>query len=516
MRRAGGAVGHSIQSHPRWWLGAFTLAYLAVTLVNSQRPLWYDELLTESMSHLPNLPTIWAALKEGADLNPPLLYLATKFCYFLFGNSETATRLPAICGFLAMCWSIYAFVARRCPRSYAFAAMLLPVMTSGFRYSVEARSYGLEFGFLGIGLVAWQRATEPNRRWWHVAILYVSLVAALLMHCYAVVALIPFFVAQAVRDWLSKSVDRWIWVSWLALSPVLLVYAPLLQASRNFIVSNPIFAPTGLSVPVFYALLLKTTIWSIAVAWFFVATKRVATERVATERVATKRLKRDACPPIPVHEQICAAVFFTLPVFSFLLAVGVTGIFVPRYGMVSMIGLGIWFAFSMYKRCAGTIEKGGEIVVVFLAGILIFGGASLVRGFSVSPGKTPDLMTVYADLPIVVSNGLMFLEGDRYERAEVAHRLRFLTDEPAALRYTGSNVFDRGYVLIEKWFPLRGKVESYAHFIGNNREFVVYGTTDFPMDWLIRGLRDQGFRLQTLSAQPGRYGEDVLLLATAP
>ena len=39
--------------------------------------MWYDEILTFYMTQLPSMSAVWAALKVGVDLNPPLFYLAT-------------------------------------------------------------------------------------------------------------------------------------------------------------------------------------------------------------------------------------------------------------------------------------------------------------------------------------------------------------------------------------------------------------------------------------------------------
>jgi Dolichyl-phosphate-mannose-protein mannosyltransferase len=511
LLRAGKVVGRSIQTEPWTWLILFSLAFLSVSAgLSAQRHFSFDELVTAGIARLPNLPTIWAALRDGVDLNPPLLYVVTKAANTVFGNGEAATRIPAFGGFWIMCLSIYGFVARRCPRPYAFAAMLLPVTTSAFFFATDARPYGMELGFLGVALVAWQRATEPDRKLWYVAVLFFALLAALLSHCYAVVAIVPLAVAQTVRDWSRRRVDWPIWLSWTALTPVLILYFQLLhrtQAAGSW--KNRLFEPTILSVPLFYADLLNFAIWPIALALVLVTRGNLRGQNLPGQKPEA------IFPSIPVHERVFAVGLVLVPCLSFLIAITVTGMFTNRYSTACILGLGIWFGVFMCERAAGSLEKGGLVVTVFLGAIVLYGLGTIAFAFAAAPNEPPNLARVRPDLPLVISNGLMFFEADHYQPPEVASRLRYLTDEAAALRYTNTNMFE-GYPVMQKWFPMTGKVEPYREFVRRNPEFVVYGTSEHPMDWLVKRLKDDGFHMRMLAAQKGEYGETFLLVVSAP
>src|SRR2546423_1881700 len=98
-----------------FYLVVFSIVFVGFTALRAlAKPLWYDELFTYYMSRLPGIKSMWSAVKEGADLNPPLLYLATSAAQRVFGDGLIATRLPAILGFLTMLLSLSVFVGRRC------------------------------------------------------------------------------------------------------------------------------------------------------------------------------------------------------------------------------------------------------------------------------------------------------------------------------------------------------------------------------------------------------------------
>jgi hypothetical protein len=498
LDRLGKAVAHTLERHAAFCLLIFSYLFLLTTsFVAMHRALWYDELLTFHMSHLPSFGKIWEALREGADLNPPLLYIATRASQSAFGDGGIATRLPAMLGFLTMCLCIYRFVARRCPKPYAFAAMLFPLLTSGYWYAQEARSYGLELGFLGIALLAWQSSTSPNRPAWMVLVFTLALAGALLVHCYAVIAVVPFLVAESFRTYRNRRVDWAIVLSFCLLSPIIFVYLPLFSALKPFIVANSVFGPTLLSVPTFYGTLLQKGIWPIMACTLWVNARFGPDQQYSFE--------------IPVHELVCAVSFALIPMLSFLLAVSITGIFLDRYGLASLLGLSIVAGWYFCHAGRGKTVQGGMVVALMVTWIVLFVASYFFTQTSApSSSKSPDLSAIHSELPIVISNGLMFLEMDHYAQPNVAARLRFLTDEDAGLRYTGTNVFDRGYPLLRKWFPIRGKIEPYKSFIQAQRSFLVYGTYTHPMEWLLRRLKEEDAHVISLAAAPGPYGDMVL------
>ncbi len=128
------------------WLALFGLYYLGMTLLRSFRPLWFDELITYNVANLSGWRATWEALTHGADLNPPLFYLATRAAAAVFGVTELGLRVPSIAGFAVLCFCLYKFVSRRAWRCFGLVAMVLPVATGAYPYSSEAREYWLVLG----------------------------------------------------------------------------------------------------------------------------------------------------------------------------------------------------------------------------------------------------------------------------------------------------------------------------------------------------------------------------------
>jgi hypothetical protein len=62
------------------------------------------------------------------------------------------------------------------------------------------------------------------------------------------------------------------------------------------------------------------------------------------------------------------------------------------------------------------------------------------------------------------------------------------------------------------YFPISASVSSYNDFIHQHREFLVLGTYDYPEEWLLRKLHDDGARLIWLGAYPLPYWDSNLYL----
>jgi hypothetical protein len=182
-----------------------------------------------------------------------------------------------------------------------------------------------------------------------------------------------------------------------------------------------------------------------------------------------------------------------------------------RYGMASMVGIGILFSFCLFYRARGDVEQGGVTVAIFLVSVLFRAGIAVASPDSPAQNLGVNLATIRPDLPIVVSNPLTFLELDHNEVPAVVARLYFLTDRSSAVRYTGTDAFDRGYPLVRKWFPIRGRIQDYYDFLHHNKSFLIYGTYSLSIDWSIRRLLDDNVGLRFLGQTDSLHGPLMLL-----
>jgi hypothetical protein len=491
-----------IEAGKYFYLYCFLVLFMTVAALQaSARALWYDELFTFYVSHFPSMGAVWAGLKQGADLNPPLLYVATRAAFGLFGDGPVATRLPAMIGFLVMSVCLFRFVARRSNALYGFVAMLFPWITGASRYAYEARSYGMVMGFSALALVCWQSASERKHRRWALAGLALSIAGALASHCYAVLLFVPLGLGELVRTWRARRIDWPVWLSIGIAAPLVLTYLPMMHVNSGFALNNAKFAPRFASIWEFSVMILQPAVWPwlIGFAVVLLPAKREG------ESEETPEVR------VPAHEIAAAAGLVAIPLCALLLAFALTHVFETRYGLPAVMGLGILFAHLAYHRTGNRRTTGVLLMGTFLAGFLM-------NSFWAPPDDTTQSLAtrgldpdqVEKDVPFVIGNGTLFLQVDHYAKPGLASRLYLLRDPQASVRYTGSDIFDNGYPIMRRWFPIKGRIEDYQRFIGQHDRFMVYGPMHDPLDWLIFKLVDDGAQMNFR----GQFGDNLLFEVT--
>jgi 4-amino-4-deoxy-L-arabinose transferase-like glycosyltransferase len=492
---------------------AFSVSYWLFTALHSMARLWYDELKTFYISRLPSADMIWTALKDGPDFNPPLLYWVTRIAQRFFGESPMATRLPQMIGFWALCLCLFCFVSRRCGRLYGLCAMVFPVLTIAYGYASNARAYGIVLGFCGIALVCWQMATEKSKRSFWLLAYSLALAGALATHVYACLLVIPFGMGELARAWRTRKADYPAWIATALPLLSLAVYIPLIPAFRSFTMKGSIFRPDASSISKCYTFLLGPA------AWVLVAALCIG---ISLSRYSAARNSQAEDHPIGprFHEIVCAVGLALVPVFGVLFALATTGIFLERYGLAGVIGAGV-----LLVSFVGWSSHYSPIAAACV--FLLFGGwflwTSGVWACEAVSGYTPssrlpalELSQLRSDLPIVLSSGLMFLEADHYESKDVLSRTYYLLNRPAALAYTGTDVFEQDFQRARRWFPLRGQLVNYDTFRAAHSTFLVFGPYAYANDWLIRKLADDGSTFVLKGEYRGPYGDCVLLEVTCP
>jgi hypothetical protein len=221
-----------------------------------------------------------------------------------------------------------------------------------------------------------------------------------------------------------------------------------------------------------------------------------------------------------LHETVCVVGLALVPIFSVLFALATTGIFLNRYGLAGVIGISVLLVLFV-----GWSSHFSPIAAACM--FLLFGGwylwTSGVWAYEVVSGHTSsstlpalELSQLRSDLPIVLSNGLMFLEADYYESKDVLSHTYYLLNRPAALAYTGTDVFEQDFQRARRWFPLRAKLIDYDTFRAAHPTFLVFGPYAYANDWLIRKLADDGSTFVLKGEYLGAYGDCVLLEVTGP
>jgi Dolichyl-phosphate-mannose-protein mannosyltransferase len=496
---------NELDSNPRVWLILFGVFYLGLVLPSAVRPFWYDELFTYNVATLPGLRAMWDALTHGADLNPPFFYVVTHAAISVVGPTEFGLRTPALAGFLVMCCCLYVFVARRAGACYGFIAMLLPLVTGALRWAFEARAYGLMLGCCGLALVSWQRAAESSRRIVPLAGLAISLTAALLTHCFAVLVLTPFALAQLVRDYHRRKIDWLMWVCIVLPLTACITYFPLLANSQHYDLQYRVFQPGWQSVVEFSDAVFEPALWPVLAGMVIIAFG------------ASRRPKVDASVASlwKTGEVVLAAGFLLVPLLAIVLSKITLGLFMVRYGVSAVIAVAI-----LFTQAAATLTGRSKLVASAVV-LIVLGFAAgrmavqVTDALSAIPEESLHL-DQHPELPLVVSSGLIFYPMSHYAKPNQAARIWFLTDEKIALHVTGSNMFEKGLPALNRLFPLRAHLGDYREFLAAHPHFLLYGYADNKMDWLIPQLRDDGAQLRYLGKRTDQMGLAVLYDVQVP
>jgi hypothetical protein len=105
-----------------------------------------------------------------------------------------------------------------------------------------------------------------------------------------------------------------------------------------------------------------------------------------------------------------------------------------------------------------------------------------------TPRNAAFLASIQPSLPIVVGEGQVFFEMNRYESASLLSRLYFLKDPQASMQYIHTNLF-QDYaapdVMRKAGFPLTANVAPYSSFVSQHRQFLLLGT---PTEWVFQKL----------------------------
>jgi len=435
-----------VQAHPiLCWL-TFSAFYFGTGVVAAtRRPLWFDEIATIYIACLPDFGSVWEALKQGADANPPLFYVINRMVLVVLGESPLAIRLPALTGFWLMSLCIYLFVRRRCEAVYAWVAALFPLATGAGLYAIEGRPYGLVLGFSAVALLCWQEADRHPRNWTPPAGVALAVAASVSCHFYAV-----FLVAALGIGEIYRTIDRGRpdWRMWTAL---LFGLAPLagfheIASAATVYAGNDWSRPTLRRTIHSYDTLLEPLLMP-AVALLLVTSWMWILRRSSGNRDGA-----GDCRFWPA-DAAAALGFSVWPLLAGTIAILVTGVYTPRYSLPSVIGLAVLVAFVL--RAA---ERGRLVVATVFAAILIAysGSVGLARVRAADPAM--DLGWVHAVAspaePAVIDSAHLFMQVSYNAGDDPSRQLWYVADPVQSHRHTGHSSADTALLKLRSWTRL--------------------------------------------------------------
>jgi 4-amino-4-deoxy-L-arabinose transferase-like glycosyltransferase len=486
-------------------LAAIAAIYVLLTItLQARKPLWFDEIFTFYIARAPGLQQLFQAVP--ADGNPPLNYLLTRLSLGLFGESELATRLPAILGFALAMLATYLFIRRRCSAVAALFGLVVLSTSVISGYADMARPYAPVLGFTGLALVGWQRAAEAGQpRGLALVVMAVGIAGAIASHHYGIFHVgLPLAVGEAARLTMRRRVDLPLWLAGIVgLSAVATTIPFALQTNRLMLVytrtsanfwAKPSLASLRDYLEMASPRLVLTFIFLLCLSALFLRSTPVAAP------------VRD---PLPVHE-VAAAVSLALllPVMVVVtwLAAGYYG---SRYAITTTMGLSILLGFAA-DRLGG--RAGHGIVAAALSLVLLVVGTAGSRAMAYVHGLLrPQLETKITfptgEQPIVYCNSVRFL--NTWKNAPpLRARLHYLADLPYALTQPD---FLAEVSLVVNQPVVPAKVDDYQTFLRTHPTFLLYCGDD-PLSWTKGRLLAAGWTLRPVE----QIGVDTLFSAEAP
>lgn len=492
-------------------VSAFSLLYFTETAIRaSEKRFWYDELCTYYICRLPTFGESWAAVLHGADYNPPLFYVIHRGAMAMFGAGLVTMRLPEIVGFWVLCLSLFTVVSRRAGLLAGTIAMTFPLVTGAYFYAYDARPHGLVLGFCGLAVLCWQRWNEQRRSSLWLLGFGLSLEAAFLTHCYAILLVIPFALVELVIAIHHKAIAWRVWVAIVLPAAIAAIsFVPLVRAYKVTLQN----AGFGAAFP--------ATIWQIRE--FYWVTLQSAGLGLVLTGTALLVLDRSFRPEsnmrevkVPASESraeiMLASAFLGMPVYGLLLAKLTNGPFLSRYFLSALLGLCILLAMGL----AGGREKWGSLAfLVLLTSSVAYSFTTLVihrtqgqgeelnEPVALGPLNTDlnDALAIHhllrstagSSLPIVTPQVLDFLYLVHYWAPEVP-RLYALSVTSEQLPYKLNRA-------VREWCHVPfNREETFDQFLPTHPDFFLYGNREtLP---LIPFLTRRGGEVRSIKTDP--------------
>ncbi|MBV8865796.1 MAG: glycosyltransferase family 39 protein [Acidobacteriaceae bacterium] len=494
---------------------AFSLFYFAdVSLRASEKFFWYDELFTVYFARLPNFHSLWNALNNGIDFNPPLFYLLTQWSNLLFGEGNVATRLPEILGFWIFCLCLFRFVSRRAGLLAGCSALLFPMLTGAYFYAYEARPHAIVLSGCGLALVCWQMAVETSqpRPAWLLAF-GAALFCTFLLHCYAVTLLAPFILLELFRSIYFKRIQ---WGVWLAFAvPALLalpLYVPLLHSYRKLTAStnfSKVAVAGWTQVWHFYDFLFEPCILVVLAALMLFALDVFGN-------------RRDPSPSNPrklsfatVQDLLLAVAFTTLPACGVALGKLVQGPFFHRYFLGALAGVCILIGIGAGLR-TGRLWIPAGLALLMIAGVTINFSRLLLermhgRGEWLEEGSSHYALTTVPGQPLALNQLLVSdhtgLPVAVLSPLDFLYLVHYAPDLKPKLYFVASSQSDFTDAAFRRFLQccpiVFNEPATYLQFARSHTDYLAYGSPgDFNQIALLGQL---GGRLASLQVQQAHF-----------
>jgi uncharacterized membrane protein len=104
----------------------------------------------------------------------------------------------------------------------------------------------------------------------------------------------------------------------------------------------------------------------------------------------------------------------------------------------------------------------------------------------------------HKDLPVVVGQGMIYIQLAYYGSSYTTNRLVYLTDESKEVSAEGNSTVVKGMLVLREYLPLQ--VTDYSEFTASHREFLLYSEGS---EWALSSLSRDAGSVRILSQEGG-------------
>ena len=485
-----------------FWIAAIALTILYVLFVSigNRRYVWFDELFTFDIATSPSLKELWHR-ELTFDLQPPAGYLLSRASMHIFGATPFGLRFPSMAEFYVGSLVMFLYVQRKAGVAFAtLAVLLLWGAAPSLYYAVEARPYALVLFSFSCLLLSWDIAIRSKPRLLALFGVGVATFCLAIAHVFSVFTLFAFIVAEAVRFWRRRKVDYPLWAALLLPMLAMLIYVPLTRAFAGVVFA--IYASPQ-TISLFYL----NTLGAPILSFVFLAVLLAAS------------IPGDRDPkPAPEFAAEDLALFVCLlvnPILINLLLIHRRGTFYDRYCLTTQVAIMVALAIFLGRRVRRNrwaAYAGSIVLVLFIAKTQVWHALHFA-----APRNAAFLASIQPSLPVVVGEGQVFVEMNRYESASILSRVYFLKDSQASMQYMHTNLFQDYMapdVMKKAGFPFTANVAQYSSFVSQHRQFLLLGART---EWVFQKLLYSGASIAFIGGYSDLlYLDKDLYLVTMP
>jgi hypothetical protein len=477
------------------------------------RGFWFDEVLTILVSRQPHVSDIWNLLTHGVDGHPMGIYLIDHVLGRIHRNRQWVYRLPAMASFLCVMACMFSFTRKRAGDLIAListAALLFTTVYDPFAF--EARSYGPMLACIAMAFFCYDRI--DSKKW---ALFFgVSLAGACSFHFYACLAFFPFGLAELVYIAEKRKFRPQVWLGFVLGALPLPVFWPIVRAQ------GVLYGAHFWAVPNFWHFLnafgeisYVRPSFSFAV---FVAALFFLGNLIRQGDFRSRPTSVQGLGYSPTDLALMIG-FLIMPVVTLASAKVAHGGFSGRYMLVTCLGMSMALGLFLTRLKRTALLS----VALCLVCMFIFQETLQWRsqGRSRSIGNSvvqPELTAKRMNLPLVVSNGLMYLPMWYNDNSDFKSRIFFLADPQEQVSVAGTDTSTLLLMTLKNYVPVN--VMSLPEFAQQHDKFLLYSNGD-DADYWPRSLVRKGYSLKMLDTDPpvkdsveGGSKKNILYLVT--